>query len=50
MTVVVVKDLAGHQTTATYTWFLVGMLVSVLLHEVAHALVANRFRVRTSKW
>jgi len=46
-TVVVVKDLAGHQTTSTYTFFLIGMLVSVLLHEVAHALVANRFRVRT---
>jgi Zn-dependent protease/predicted transcriptional regulator len=46
-TVVVVKDLAGHQTTSTYTWFLVGMLISVLLHEVAHALVANQFKVRT---
>ena len=46
-TVVVVKDLAGHQSTSTYTWFLVGMFVSVLLHELAHALVANRFRVRT---
>jgi Zn-dependent protease len=46
-TVVVVKDLAGHQTTSTYTLFLVGMLASVLLHEVAHALVANRLRVRT---
>jgi stage IV sporulation protein FB len=45
--VVIVKDLAGRQSTATYTWFLVGMLVSVLLHEVAHALVANRLRVRT---
>ena len=45
--VVVVNDLAGHQTTATYTWFLIGMLVSVLLHELAHALVASRFRVRT---
>ncbi len=46
-TVVIVKDLAGHQASATYTWFLIGMLISVLLHEVAHALVANRFRVRT---
>lgn len=47
VTVVIVKDLAGHQTTSTYTLFLIGMLVSVLLHEVAHALVANRLRVRT---
>jgi Zn-dependent protease len=46
-TVVVVKDLAGHQSTSTYTLFLIGMLVSVLLHEMAHAVVANRFRVRT---
>jgi Zn-dependent protease len=46
-TVVVVKDFAGHQSTSTYTLFLIGMLVSVLLHEMAHAVVANRFRVRT---
>jgi Zn-dependent protease len=46
-TVVVVKDLAGHQSTSAYTLFLIGMLVSVLLHEVAHAVVASRFRVRT---
>jgi Zn-dependent protease len=45
-TVVVVKDLAGHQSTSTYTLFLLGMLASVLLHEVAHAIVANRFRVK----
>ncbi|MGA3203156.1 MAG: site-2 protease family protein [Bryobacteraceae bacterium] len=45
--VVVAKDLAGHQTTSTYTLFLIGMLVSVLLHEAAHALVARRLRVRT---
>jgi Zn-dependent protease/predicted transcriptional regulator len=47
VTVVIVKDLAGHQSTSTYTWFLVGMLISVLLHESAHAIVANRLRVRT---
>ncbi len=47
VTVVIVKDLAGHQTSSTYTLFLIGMLVSVLLHEVAHALVAKRLRVRT---
>jgi Zn-dependent protease len=46
-TVVIVKDLAGHQNTSTYTWFLVGMFISVLMHEVAHAVVANRFRVKT---
>lgn len=47
VTVVIVKDLAGHQTTSTYTWFLLAMLASVLLHEVAHALVAKRLKVRT---
>ena len=45
--VVIAKDFAGHQTTSTYTFFLIGMLVSVLLHEAAHALVAKRLRVRT---
>jgi Zn-dependent protease/predicted transcriptional regulator len=47
VTVVIVKDLAGHQSTSTYTLFLLGMLASVLLHEVAHALVAKRLHVRT---
>ena len=47
VTVVIVKDLAGHQTTSTYTWFLLAMLASVMLHEVAHALVAKRMNVRT---
>jgi Zn-dependent protease/predicted transcriptional regulator len=45
--VVIVKDLAGHQSTSTYTLFLLGMAASVLLHEVAHAVVANRLHVRT---
>jgi Zn-dependent protease len=45
--VVIVKDLAGHQTTSTYTFFLIGMLVSVLIHEAAHAIVAKRLHVRT---
>jgi Zn-dependent protease/predicted transcriptional regulator len=45
--VVVAKDFAGHQSTATYTLFLIGMLVSVMLHEAAHAIVANRLRIRT---
>jgi Zn-dependent protease/CBS domain-containing protein len=44
--VVVAKDLAGHQSTSTYTLFLIGMLVSVLLHEAAHAIVAKRMHVR----
>lgn len=47
VTVVIVKDLAGRQSTSTYTLFLIGMMISVLLHEVAHALVANRLHVRT---
>ena len=46
VTFVIVKDLAAHQTTSTYTLFLLGMLASVLLHEVAHALVAT-LAVRT---
>ncbi len=45
--VVIAKDLAGHQSTSTYTLFLIGMLVSVLLHEAAHSIVARRLRVRT---
>src|ERR1700722_9130999 len=45
--VVIAKDLAGHQTTSAYTLFLVGMLLSVMLHEAAHAIVAKRLRVRT---
>src|SRR3984957_2619652 len=45
--VVIAKDLAGHQTTSAYTLFLVGMLLSVMLHEAAHAIVARRLRVRT---
>jgi Zn-dependent protease/predicted transcriptional regulator len=45
--VVIAKDFAGHQTTSTYTFFLIGMLVSVMLHEAAHAIVANRLHVRT---
>jgi Zn-dependent protease len=47
VTVVIVKDLAGNQTTSTYTLFLLGMLASVLLHEVAHAVVAKRLNIRT---
>ncbi len=45
--VVIARDFSGHQTTSTYTWFLVGMLISVLLHEAAHALVAKLLHVRT---
>jgi len=45
--VVIAKDLAGRQSTSAYTFFLIGMLVSVLLHEAAHAMVANRLHVRT---
>lgn len=45
--VVIVRDFAGKQTTSNYTLFLLGMLVSVLMHEAAHALVAKRLKVRT---
>ncbi len=43
----VVTDLGGHQSTSNYSLFLLGILASVLLHEMGHAFVAGRFGVRT---
>ena len=43
----IVTDLGGHQTSTNYSLFLLGILASVLLHEMGHALMANRFGVRT---
>jgi Zn-dependent protease len=42
----VVTDL-GSQSSGTYGLFLLGILASVLLHEIGHAVVAARFHVRT---
>jgi Zn-dependent protease/CBS domain-containing protein len=43
----VVIDLGAKESGASYALFLVGLLVSVLLHEMAHAFVAARFKVKT---
>jgi Zn-dependent protease len=42
----VVTDL-GHESSGTFALLLLGLFASVLLHELAHALMASRFRVRT---
>jgi len=42
----VVTDLGG-QSSSSYALFLLGILASVLLHEMGHAVVAARFGVRT---
>jgi len=44
----VVIDLGSKdESGASYAIFLLGLLVSVLLHEMAHAFVASRFKVKT---
>jgi Zn-dependent protease/CBS domain-containing protein len=45
----VVTDLGSKQSSSSYAIFLVGLFVSVLLHEMAHAFVAMRFGVRTTE-
>ena len=44
---VAVSVLASNQSSASYAIFLLGSLVSVLLHELGHAVVAARFGIRT---
>jgi Zn-dependent protease len=42
-------DLGSRESGASYAVFLVGLFVSVLLHELAHAFVSSRFGVRTTE-
>jgi len=37
----------GYNSTAVFATFVVGLFASVLLHELAHAAVGARFRIRT---
>jgi len=39
----------SHQSGGNYAMFLLGLFVSVLLHEMAHAFVGSRFGVRTTE-
>jgi Zn-dependent protease/CBS domain-containing protein len=45
----VVTVFGSHQSGSNYALFLLGLFVSVLLHEMAHAFVASRFGVRTTE-
>jgi Zn-dependent protease/CBS domain-containing protein len=46
---VAVSVLGSAQSNSSYAIFLVGSLVSVLLHELGHALMASRFGIRTTE-
>jgi Zn-dependent protease/CBS domain-containing protein len=43
----VVNDFASKEGGGTFALFVLGLFASVLLHELAHALTASRFSVRT---
>jgi Zn-dependent protease/CBS domain-containing protein len=45
----IVTDLGGKQSGASYALFLLGLFVSVLIHELAHAVVGKRLGVRTTE-
>jgi Zn-dependent protease/predicted transcriptional regulator len=45
----VVTDLGSKQSSASYALFLLGLFASVLLHELAHAIVGLRVGVRTTE-
>ncbi len=45
----VVTDLGSKQSSGSYALFLLGLFVSVLLHELAHALVGMQMGVRTTE-
>lgn len=40
---------SSHQSGGNYAMFLLGLFVSVLLHEMAHAFVGSRFGVKTTE-
>ena len=46
---IAVSVLGSAQSNGSYAIFLVGSLLSVLLHELGHALVASRFGIRTTE-
>jgi len=46
---IAVSVLGSAQSSGNYALFLLGSLVSVLLHELGHALVASRFGIRTTE-
>lgn len=45
----IVTAFGSHQSGTNYALFLLGLFASVLLHEMAHAIVANAFGVKTTE-
>src|SRR5580692_2925871 len=45
----IVTAFGSHQSGTNYALFLLGLFASVLLHEMAHATVANAFGVKTTE-